>query len=251
MIDLTEVGAIVDATGNVRFGIYLPQITAAKGYAVKVRVIHEADQFTPEIPAREFLLQFDPTHPLGLWSSSINVAALAGSDPGHFGTPGRYLYRYRLLRQQGAQQKVVTNFITDPFARAAGPAKLGAFTLDDPAQPSIPFAFDDAAFLVPALDDLVVYELQVEEFNSTFDGVIDRLDYLEGLGVNCLELMPVTAVPQVFDWGYGPLHFFAPEQLWGGPDGLKRLVRACHQRGIAVILDVVYQHVSADFAYCR
>jgi 1,4-alpha-glucan branching enzyme len=171
--------------------------------------------------------------------------------PGHFGAPGRYLYRYRLLRQQGGQQRVTTSFFTDPFTREAGPAKLAAFTLDDPAHPSAPFDFNDAAYVVPALDDLVVYELQVGEFNSTFDGVADRLDYLEGLGVNCLELMPVTAVPQVFDWGYGPLHFFAPEDSWGGSGGLKRLVAACHARGIGVILDVVYQHVSADFAYCR
>jgi len=63
--------------------------------------------------------------------------------------------------------------------------------------------------------------------------------------------MPVTNVPQIFDWGYGSLHFFAPEERWGGGEGVKRLVNACHLRGIAVILDVVYQHVSEDFAYCR
>jgi 1,4-alpha-glucan branching enzyme len=250
MIDLTEVGAHVDATGNVTFGVYLPEITAAKGYAVIVRVIHEMDQFTPEIPPQDFLLQFDSTHELGLWSATIPLPTLGGGE-GHFGAPGQYLYRYRLLRQQGGQQKVVTSFFTDPFAREAGPAKLAAFTLDDPATPSTPFAFTDASFQVPALDDLVVYELQVGEFYSTFEGVVERLDYLQGLGVNCLELMPVTAVPQVFDWGYGPLHFFAPEDTWGGPDGLKKLVNACHVRGMAVILDVVYQHVSEDFAYCR
>ncbi len=81
--------------------------------------------------------------------------------------------------------------------------------------------------------------------------MIPQLDYLAGLGVNAIELMPVTDFPQIFDWGYGPLHFFAPEDRWGGPDGLKRLVKACHARGIAVILDVIYQHCSADFAYVR
>jgi 1,4-alpha-glucan branching enzyme len=250
MIDLTEVGAHVDGAGNVRLGVYLPQITAAKGYSVIARVIHEADQFAPEIPPRDFPLTFDPNHALGLWSATINVPAQVGGL-GHFGTPGRYLYRYRLLQQQGGQSRIVTSLFTDPFARDAGPAKLAAFTLDDPAQPAPPFAFTDAAYRTPPLDDLVVYELQVEEFNSTFDGVAERLDYLQGLGVNCLELMPVTDVPMIFDWGYGPLHFFAPEDRWGGPAGLKRLVDACHARGMAVILDVVYQHVSADFAYCR
>ncbi|HVS38862.1 MAG TPA: alpha-amylase family glycosyl hydrolase [Gemmataceae bacterium] len=275
VIDLNEVGAHVDGAGNVRFGVYLPQITAAKGYTVVVRVIHDADQFTPEIPPRDFPLTFDPNHTLGRWSATVNVPSQAGGA-GHFGAPGRYLYRYRLLQQQGAGQRVVTSLpaarpsaaaaavqqqgagqrvvtslFTDPFAREAGPAKLAAFRLDDPAHPAPAFPFTDAAYRTPPLDDLVVYELQVEEFNSTFDGVAARLDYLEGLGVNCLELMPVTDAPMIFDWGYGPLHFFAPEARWGGPAGLKRLVDACHARGMAVILDVVYQHVSADFAYCR
>ncbi|MGE5755161.1 MAG: alpha-amylase family glycosyl hydrolase [Planctomycetaceae bacterium] len=246
MIDLNEVGAHVVSPGKVRFGIYLPEITAAKGYSIHVRMIHEQDQFTPEIPPKDFPLTFDPAHPLGLWSATVDIPPNA-DGPSHFGTPGRYFYFYRLLRQQ----PIVTPVFTDPFAREAGPARLAAFTIDNPAQPAPPFSFDDEAFTVPPLDDLVVYELQVQEFYSTFDGVIPQLDYLKGLGVNVLELMPVTDFPQVFDWGYGPLHFFAPEDRWGGPAGLKRLVKACHARGIAVILDVVYQHCSADFAYVQ
>src|SRR5205807_3504448 len=116
--------------------------------------------------------------------TTVGLPSLAGG-PGHFGAPGRYLYRYRLLRQAGGLPQVVTSFFTDPFAREAGPAKLAAFTLDDPARPAPPFAFTDAGYRTPPLDDLVVYELQVEEFNSTFDGAADRLDYLQGLGVNC------------------------------------------------------------------
>jgi 1,4-alpha-glucan branching enzyme len=112
-----------------------------------------------------------------------------------------------------------------------------------------PFVWTDAAYKTPELDDLIVYELQVEEFNDTFDGVIDRLTYLQSLGVNCLELMPVTSVKLDFDWGYGPLHYFSPSAHIGGPDGLRRLVDACHAVNIAVILDVVYQHVDPTFAY--
>jgi maltooligosyltrehalose trehalohydrolase len=252
MIDLNEVGARVVSPGEVTFGVYLPEITAAKDYLVVVRVIHELDQFTPEIPPRDFPLAFNPTHPLGLWSATVDVTGNAGGT-GNFGSPGRYFYRYRLLRQPSgeAQPTVVTSLFTDPFAREAGPARLAAFAIDDPSQPASQFSFDDSGFNVPPLDDLVVYELQVQEFYSTFDGVIPQLDYLAGLGVNVLELMPVTNFPQVFDWGYGPLHFFAPEDQWGGPDALKRLVKACHARGIAVILDVIYQHCSADFAYVQ
>jgi len=252
MIDLNEVGAHVVSAGQVRFGVYLPEITAVKGYSVIVRVIHEKDQFTPEIPPRDFALTFDPGHALGLWSRTVDVAGSPRGD-GNFGLPGRYFYRYRLLRQSPGQAQpiVVTSFFTDPFAREAGPAKLAAFTLDERMQAPAPFAFADGGFTVPPLDDLVVYELQVAEFYSTFDDIVAQLDYLAGLGVNVLELMPVTDFPQVFDWGYGPLHFFAPEDRWGGPPGLKRLVSACHARGMAVILDVVYQHCSADFAYVQ
>ncbi len=185
MIDLDEVGSHVDPAGRVRFGIYLPGITAAKGYSVVVRIIHAADQFTPEIPPISFPLAFDPAHELGLWSATVDIPATA--DPAsHFGRPGRYLYRYQVLWQEPgeAAPSVVSDLVTDPFAREAGPARLAAFTIDDPAHPTAPFSFDDDAFVVPPLDDLVVYELQVEEFDSTFDGVIARLDYLAGLGVN-------------------------------------------------------------------
>ena len=274
MINLSEVGAHTNLPGTtsmtVHFGIYLPNITPAKGYLLIVRIIHEKDQFTIEIPPKNFLLTFDDTHPLGLWSATVDLASHTNINS-HFGAPGKYLYRYTLLQQtdnpsnpitltisdalQPQQHdltaNVVTLFITDPFATDTGIGKLSAFTVTTSNQPATPFVWTDDTYTTPELDDLIVYELQVEEFASTFDGVIQRLDYLLGLGVNALELMPITTVPQIFDWGYGPLHFFAPEDRWGGLNGLKRLVDACHAKNIAVILDVVYQHVSDDFAYNR
>ena len=72
-----------------------------------------------------------------------------------------------------------------------------------------------------------------------FDGVADRLDYLASLGVNCLELMPVTSNKLDFDWGYGSVYHYSPSAHFGGSDGLERLVNAAHARGMAVILDVV------------
>lgn len=276
MINLSEVGAHPNPLGSnsmtVRLGIYLPNITPAKSYILLVRIIHEKDQFTIEIPPKNFLLTFDDTHPLGLWSATIDLSAhLDTHAASNFGTPGKYLYRYTLLQhtsnltnpitlpisdphqpqQQDLTANTVTLFIPDPFATDTGIGKLSAFTVTPNNQPTTPFPWTDDTYKTPELDDLIVYELQVEEFASTFDGVIQRLDYLLGLGVNALELMPITTVPQIFDWGYGPLHFFAPEDRWGGLNGLKRLVDACHAKIIAVILDVVYQHVSDDFAYNR
>ena len=66
---------------------------------------------------------------------------------------------------------------------------------------------------------MVVYELNVREFNRDFQGVIDQLDYLHGLGVNVLELMPITNVKEDVEWGYTPLGYFAPDDRLGGPTG--------------------------------
>ena len=267
VIDQTKVGVHTNQGSSfaTSFGIYLPNITYLKGYQVLVRIIHENDQFDLNIPAKNFLLTFDDLDPLGFWHATINLDEYKDHSSS-FGTPGTYLYRYTLLRYTGKsvtwpvydpvtkeplnlQADVVSLVLTDPFATATGIGKLSAFTISDP--PSLPFQWTDADFKVPPLDDLIVYELQVEEFDASFDGVVQRLDYLTSLGVNALEFMPITAVPEVFDWGYGPLHFLAPENRWGTVVDLKHMINACHQRGIAVILDVVYQHVDPDFAYNR
>lgn len=240
-INRDEVG--VHVAGKVAtFGLYLPGITAADGFGVNVRVIHRADQFDPEIPSQVLALRFDPAHPLGLWSAPFDLSAAGGV--GTFGQGGEYLYRFEVWRH-GA---LITKHCGDPFALRVGPGFLGSFDVG----PVIPFPWTDAAYRTPALDDLVAYELQVQEFNATFDGIIDRLDYLQGLGVNCLELMPVNPVKRGFDWGYGPIGYFATEESFGGNESLKRLVDQCHARGIAVILDVVFGHAAADdFPYAR
>jgi 1,4-alpha-glucan branching enzyme len=106
-------------------------------------------------------------------------------------------------------------------------------------------------WVTPKLDDLVVYELHADQFNNTFQGIADRLTYLKSLGVNCLELMPVTSTKLDFDWGYGPIQYFAPNSAYGGPQGLKQLVDQCHANGFAIILDLVYQHVDPSFPYSQ
>lgn len=245
MINLNEVGAIAsqptESGVDVRFGIYLPGIDLQKGYEVLVRVIHKDDRFTPEILPLDFPLTQVAGSPNNLWRANFTIPVKEGTS---FGKSGTYLYRYQLLQNQ----KVVTEWFTDPFAIATDDVgQLSAFVTPD-RSPS--FSWEDDAWKVPELEDLVVYELHVEEFNRTFDGVIERLPYLKTLGVTCLELMPVTSLKLDFDWGYGPLHYFSPCERWGGGPGLKRLVNACHKAGVAVILDVVYQHVDPTFPYC-
>ena len=94
----------------------------------------------------------------------------------------------------------------------------------------------------------MIYELHVGSFTApdgglgTFASLTDKLDHLVELGVNAVELMPVMEFAGDRSWGYNPAHLFAVESSYGGPDALKRFVRTCHQRGIAVIIDVVYNH---------
>ncbi len=100
----------------------------------------------------------------------------------------------------------------------------------------------------PRLQSLVVYELHVGTFSpeGTFDGAIAHLDELAALGVTAIELMPVAEFPGHHGWGYDGIYLSAPQSSYGGPDGLRRLVQAAHRVGLAVILDVVYNHVGAS-----
>jgi maltooligosyltrehalose trehalohydrolase len=98
---------------------------------------------------------------------------------------------------------------------------------------------------------LIFYELHVGTFTpeGTFEAVIPRLDELAALGINAIELMPVAQSPGNRNWGYDGVGLYAVQNSYGGPEGLKKLVDACHQRGIAVFLDVIYNHMGAEGNY--
>ena len=115
---------------------------------------------------------------------------------------------------------------------------------------SMDFDWSDDAFQMQPWNELVIYELHVGTFNrkhpdkvGTFADVIEKLAYLKELGVNCIELLPVAEFAGGISWGYNPAHPFAIEQDYGGPDGFAKLVDAAHGHGIAVIMDVVYNHL--------
>jgi 1,4-alpha-glucan branching enzyme len=106
-----------------------------------------------------------------------------------------------------------------------------------------------AGFKPPSLDQLIVYELHIGTFNTvkergpgTFDSAIEKLPYLRNLGVNAVEVMPIAEFAGDFSWGYNPAHPYAVESIYGGPDRFIAFVQAAHEHGIAVILDVVYNH---------
>ncbi len=94
--------------------------------------------------------------------------------------------------------------------------------------------------------DLVIYETHVADFGGNFQGVIAKLDYLTGLGVNAIELMPLTEFPGDRGWGYNPKFFYAVESAYGSSSDLKNLIDECHARGIRVILDMVANHAHQD-----
>ncbi len=111
-----------------------------------------------------------------------------------------------------------------------------------PGKPDYEWEVTD--FQKPAKEDLVIYELLIRDFTAerTYRSVIDRLDYLDSLGINALELMPVTEFEGNLSWGYNPSYMFAVDKYYGTENEFKELVDECHKRGIAVIIDMVLNH---------
>lgn len=113
------------------------------------------------------------------------------------------------------------------------------------------FAWTDGGWTGRQLPGGVVYELHLGTFTEggTFDSAIERLDYLADLGITHVELLPVNSFDGTAGWGYDGVLWGAVHEPYGGPDGLKRFVDACHARGLAVLLDVVYNHLGPSGAY--
>jgi maltooligosyltrehalose trehalohydrolase len=113
------------------------------------------------------------------------------------------------------------------------------------------FAWSDAAWDGIRMAEYVIYELHVGTFTEagTFDAAIEQLSALAELGVTAIELMPVAQFPGERNWGYDGVDLYAPQNSYGGPEGLRRLVNAAHERGLAVVLDVVYNHLGPEGNY--
>jgi maltooligosyltrehalose trehalohydrolase len=135
----------------------------------------------------------------------------------------------------------------DPVSRWQPNGVHGPSRIVDPTA----FRWSDAGWRGVARSDLVIYELHVGTFSpeGTFEGVTRRLPYLRDLGVTALELMPVAAFPGARNWGYDGVDLYAPHDAYGGPEGLRRLVDACHAHGLGLLLDVVYNHFGPEGNY--
>ncbi len=113
------------------------------------------------------------------------------------------------------------------------------------------FQWEDSGWKGVPLPEMIMYELHAGTFthDGTFDGVISRIDDLKDIGINTIEIMPVAQFPGDRNWGYDGVYPFAVQNSYGGPEGLKRLVNECHKKGVAVILDVVYNHLGPEGNY--
>jgi maltooligosyltrehalose trehalohydrolase len=139
--------------------------------------------------------------------------------------------------------------LPDPVSRLLPEGVHGPSAIVDPSA----FAWSDQAWRGLELRDYIIYELHVGTFSpeGTFDGVVQRLEYLKSVGISVIELMPVAAFPGRRNWGYDGVSMYAVQESYGGPEGLKRLVNAAHRAGLAVMLDVVYNHLGNEGNYLR
>ena len=161
----------------------------------------------------------------GYWYADIASAAIGDE------------YRYRILNGDKELLRL------DPYARQVT-SSVGNAVVYDPH-----FDWEGDDFHLPPVNELVIYEMHLGTFHDKEDGKSDKfeealqkLDHLQRLGVNVMEVMPLAQFAGELSWGYNPSCVFAVETNYGGPAGFKRFVKAAHQAGLAVILDVVYNH---------
>jgi maltooligosyltrehalose trehalohydrolase len=245
-LPMNSLGALEISPKVVRFGIYLPGVDPAKGYAVSVKIIHETDQYLqaaqPALVTQAHSV--DPTYG-DYWSGQIDLNT-APPPPGSsvFGQPGRYVYRYLIHSPTRGD----IDFIIDPFSREVGVGRLSAITVE-----SAPYAFsaNETTWKTPPLKNAIIYELMITEFRDDLGRTIRQLPYLADLGINCIEVMPVSNVLSTIDWGYDPIGYFCVAERFGKASDFQQFVDLCHQNGIAVIVDSVYGHTGGDFAYTQ
>lgn len=172
----------------------------------------------------------ETSHPMELEENGVWFADLSSAKIGDE-------YRYLIINGEQRFKRI------DPYAREVTNS-VGNGIIYDSA-----FDWSDDNFEIQPWNELVIYELHIGTFNDdrtdvpgTFAKAAEKLPHLRKLGINAIEIMPTAEFAGDYSWGYNPAHIFAVEQSYGGPDAFKQFVKTAHQFGIAVILDVVYNH---------
>jgi 1,4-alpha-glucan branching enzyme len=174
------------------------------------------------------------------WNATANPFASEGNGYWSVEVPGAAIGdEYQFVIHNGAQVLWHKNPYASEVVNSSGNAIIHDSNFD----------WTGEDFVMPPRNELVIYEMHVGSFNDsndggpgTFDEIIPKLSYLRDLGINAIEIMPVLEFPMSFSWGYNPSDPFAVESSLGGPHGLQRFVKAAHGLGIAIIMDVVYNH---------
>ena len=174
-----------------------------------------------------------------------------------------FLYQYLVdgdLRIADPYSTLVLDEANDAFINATTypnlppyPTGLTAHAVSVLRTGDSPYVWQNPTFQAPEKTDLVIYEILIRDFDAlhSFDAVKNRLDYLQDLGINAIELMPVSEFDGNESWGYNPSFHMALDKYYGSATAFKQLIDACHERGIAVILDVVYNHATGQNPYYR
>ena len=180
---------------------------------------------------------------------------------GGFDADMEYRFQYRLGRESAADV-----FVSDPYTEIVydqwndqyidwAPAfpegakdLISAFRINKPE-----YIWKTTDFKVEDKNDLVIYEMHFRDFTKTQDiaGAMEELDYIENLGVNAVQLMPIQEFDNNNSWGYNPNHWFALDKYYGTPEEYKEFIDECHSRGIAVIIDVVYNHATGAHPWAK
>ena len=231
LLPLDKLGAREIASGIVEFGIFLPGISASDGYQLWVKLIHEYDRFIQEIPSNELELthEIDPKYG-DYWLARIDIRKKIRSHrthpDSHWGKDGKYIYRYCLRYPDRAE----IDWIIDPFAREFGIGNSSAITVGSQAYQWS--RYEQKKWQIPALSDLTIYELKIDEFGVDLYRTRDRLDYLADLGINCIEISSVVSDVNL------PIGYFGIDDRLGTQKEFQRFVDAAHQNQIAVVVNI-------------
>ena len=210
--------------------------TARRRLAVGAEIAHDGVEFRVWAPkaTRLDVVIDERAHALTRDAHGYFAGHVAGAGAGT-------RYRYRIDGDE--------TLLPDPASRFQPDGPHGASEVVDPAR----FVWSDAEWRGRSLAGSVIYELHVGTFTraGTWAAASTQLEELARLGVNVVELMPVAEFPGRFGWGYDGVSLFAPTRLYGAPDDLRRFVDRAHGLGLAVILDVVYNHLGPDGNYLK
>jgi len=156
------------------------------------------------------------------------------------------LYSEKVLHpdDQYEPKKVDPDLLDYPTGKGAD----GYVTVIQPGKPQFQWSDATLNFKRPNKNNLVIYELWIYDYTEgrSLKGLMKRLDYIQNLGVNAVELMPICEFDGNYNWGYSPNHYFAPDRAYGSEEMYKTFIDECHKRGIAVILDMVFNHTTGN-----